>query len=189
MPTDTTRSLAETICREVGLHAGPTPMPMEPVLPMSGFREICHAHNIPCSDWKLYRWLTLERNSLPRLVQTILQHAPAQWYIVTTPSQGRYRGRQYVVPLHYLSALHRNFAIQRRLTKNLAEPDSSAQQIANGILRRQPTITSHQLQRELHRRGHELSRRHIYRIIARHSQQQGVRHADHHDSHLANPSP
>ena len=28
-------------------------------------QEICRAHNIPCSDWKLYRWLTLERDSLP----------------------------------------------------------------------------------------------------------------------------
>ncbi len=189
MPTDTTRTLAETICREMGLHAGPTAMPTEPVLPMSGFREICRSHNIPCSDWKLYRWLTLERESLPSPVQAILQHAPAQWYIVTTTSQGRYRGRQYVVPLRYLSELHRAFAIQQQLTKNLAEPESSAQQIANGILRRQPTITSHQLQRELHRRGHDLSRRHIYRIIARHSQQQGARHADHHDSYIPNPSP
>ena len=189
MPTDITRTIAEVICRQIGIHAEPTPLPTQPVLSISGFREVCHANKIPCSDWKLYRWLRLERDSLPSMVQAILQHAPAQWYIVTTPSQGRYRGRQYFIPIQYLSEHHRNFAVVRRLTKDLSEPEASAQQIANVILRRHPTITSHQLQRELHRRGHKLSRRHIYRIITRHTQQEGVLNADRHDSNLTTSSP
>jgi hypothetical protein len=34
-----------------------------------------------------------------------------------------------------------------------------------------------------------LSRRHIYRIITRHPQQEGVLNADRHDSNLTNSSP